>query len=308
MDAERGLIYEREKVVMNREKEMRTGIIEVLFTYIAWGFLPIFWKLLNEVASFYVLFSRALWSLAFCIVYLTVTKKWKRIQELFQDKNVVKRCLLSGILICINWGGYIWGVNGGHVLDCSLGYYLNPILGVVLGVLVFKEKLNKYEWTAVGLAIAGVLYLIIKAGVIPGLSLLLAGSFGTYGLIKKGLKISSDESLFMETVMVSPIAVIFLIYSEMNGIGAVGVLSGMEWLLLPLAGVVTAIPLLIYSAGVQKIPFYLAGMIMYLNPTIQFFLGIFLYKEPIDMDRIISFAIIWIGIIIMTVGNLKKNK
>ena len=293
---------------MNREKEMRTGIIEVLFTYIAWGFLPIFWKLLNEVASFYVLFSRALWSLAFCIVYLTVTKKWKRIQELFQDKNVVKRCLLSGILICINWGGYIWGVNGGHVLDCSLGYYLNPILGVVLGVLVFKEKLNKYEWTAVGLAIAGVLYLIIKAGVIPGLSLLLAGSFGTYGLIKKGLKISSDESLFMETVMVSPIAVIFLIYSEMNGIGAVGVLSGMEWLLLPLAGVVTAIPLLIYSAGVQKIPFYLAGMIMYLNPTIQFFLGIFLYKEPIDMDRIISFAIIWIGIIIMTVGNLKKNK
>ena len=122
------------------------------------------------------------------------------------------------------------------------------------------------------------------------------------------MEISSDESLFMETILVSPIAVAFLIYSEVNGVGATGILSGAEWMLLPMAGIVTAIPLLIYSAGVQKIPFYLAGMIMYLNPTIQFFLGVFLYKEPIDMDRIISFAVIWIGILIMTVGNLKKNK
>lgn len=291
---------------MNTER--KTGIIQVLFTYIAWGFLPIFWKLLDEVPSFYVLFSRALWSLLFCVIYLTITKKWGRIRELFKDRNVVIRCLLGGSLICINWGAYIWGVNGGHVLDCSLGYYLNPILGVVLGVLIFKEKLNKYEWTAVGLAIAGVLYLIVKAGVIPGLSLLLAGSFGTYGLLKKGLKIQSDESLFMETVLVSPIAIGFLIYSEMSGTGAIGILNGMEWGLLPMAGIVTAIPLLVYSAGVQKIPFYLAGMIMYLNPTIQFFLGVFLYKEPIDMNRIISFAIIWTGILIMTVGNLRKNK
>lgn len=300
--------YERRIINMITDRERRTGILQVLFTYIAWGFLPIFWKMLDEVPSFYVLFSRALWSLLFCIIYLTVLKKWDRIKELFRDKNIVRRCLLSGILICINWGGYIWGVNGGHVLDCSLGYYLNPILGVVLGVLVFREKLNKYEWTAVILAVTGVLYLIIKAGVIPGLSLLLAGSFGTYGLIKKGMAISSDESLFMETILVSPVAVAFLIYSEMNGMGASGILNGAEWVLLPMAGIVTAIPLLVYSAGVQKIPFYLAGMIMYLNPTIQFFLGVFLYKEPIDMDRIVSFAVIWAGILIMTIGNLRKNK
>ncbi len=289
-------------------KEKRTGIIQVTSTYIAWGFFPIFWKLLDEVPAFYILFSRAAWSLVFCVIYLTVLKKWDRIKVLFKDKVIVSRCLLSGILICINWGGYIWGVNGGHVLDCSLGYYLNPILGVVLGVLFFKEKLNKYEWTAVGFAVIGVLYLIIKAGVIPGLALLLAGSFGTYGLIKKGLPVNSDESLFMETLFVSPVAVGFLIFSEMNGTGAVGILTGMQWLLLPIAGVVTAIPLLIYSAGVQKIPLYLAGMIMYLNPTIQFFLGVFLYKEPITMDRIVSFVIIWTGILIMSMGNLKKNR
>lgn len=293
---------------MNTERERRTGIIEVLTAYILWGFLPLFWNLLDEVPAFYILFSRALWSLAFCVIYLSVLKKWGRIKELFQDKNVVKRCLLSGIFICINWGAYIWGVNGGHVLDCSLGYYLNPILNVLLGVLIFRERLKKQEWIAVAFAAAGVLYLIISSGTVPVLALILAISFGTYGMIKKGLTVNSDESLFMETLLVSPLAVAFIIFSEMNGMGAVGVLNGAQWLLLPLAGIVTAIPLLVYSAGVQKIPFYLTGMIMYLNPTIQFFLGVFVYKEPIDMNRIISFIFIWIGIFIMTAGNMKKNK
>jgi len=293
---------------MNTDREKRTGIIEVLTAYILWGFLPLFWNLLDEVPSFYILFSRALWSLVFCVVYLSVLKKWGRIRELFRDRNVVKRCFLSGIFICINWGGYIWGVNGGHVLDCSLGYYVNPILNVLLGVLIFREMLKKQEWIAVGFAAAGVLYLIVSSGTVPVLALLLAISFGTYGMIKKGLTVSSDESLFMETALVSPAAVAFIVFSEMNGMGATGVLEGAQWLLLPLAGIVTAIPLLVYSAGVQKIPFYLTGMIMYLNPTIQFFLGVFVYKEPIDMNRIISFIFIWVGIIIMTAGNMKKRK
>lgn len=293
---------------MVTDREKRAGIMEVLTAYILWGFLPLFWNLLDEVPAFYILFSRALWSLAFCAVYLSVLKKWGRIKELLKDKNVVKRCLLSGIFICINWGAYIWGVNGGHVLDCSLGYYLNPILNVVLGVLIFREKLKKQEWIAVGFAAAGVFYLIVSSKTVPVLALILAFSFGTYGMIKKGLTVNSDESLFMETVLVSPVAVAFIIFSEINRSGAVGVLEGGQWILLPLAGIVTAIPLLVYSAGVQKIPFYLTGMIMYLNPTIQFFLGVFVYKEPIDINRIISFIFIWVGIIIMTVGNMKKKK
>lgn len=293
---------------MVTDREKRAGIMGVLTAYILWGFLPLFWNLLDEVPAFYILFSRALWSLAFCAVYLSVLKKWGRIKVLLKDKNVVKRCLLSGIFICINWGAYIWGVNGGHVLDCSLGYYLNPILNVVLGVLIFREKLKKQEWIAVGFAAAGVFYLIVSSKTVPVLALILAFSFGTYGMIKKGLTVNSDESLFMETVLVSPVAVAFIIFSEIDRSGAVGVLEGGQWILLPLAGIVTAIPLLVYSAGVQKIPFYLTGMIMYLNPTIQFFLGVFVYKEPIDINRIISFIFIWVGIIIMTVGNMKKKK
>ena len=293
---------------MSTVREKRTGIIEVLIAYIMWGFLPLFWNLLGEVPPFYILFSRALWSLVFCVVYLSALKKWDRIKELLKDKGVVKRCLLSGIVICVNWGAYIWGVNGGHVLDCSLGYYLNPILNVILGVIIFHERLKKQEWVAVLLATAGVLYLIISSGTVPILALILAVSFGSYGMIKKGLTVNSDESLFMETVLVSPIAVGFIVFSEINGAGAIGVLEGAQWILLPMAGILTAIPLLVYSAGVQKIPFYLTGMIMYLNPTIQFFLGVFVYKEPIDMNRIISFVFIWAGILIMTIGNVKKNK
>lgn len=293
---------------MSTVREKRTGIIEVLIAYIMWGFLPLFWNLLGEVPPFYILFSRALWSLVFCVVYLSALKKWDRIKELLKDKGIVKRCLLSGIVICVNWGAYIWGVNGGHVLDCSLGYYLNPILNVILGVIIFHERLKKQEWVAVLLATAGVLYLIISSGTVPILALILAVSFGSYGMIKKGLTVNSDESLFMETVLVSPIAVGFIVFSEINGAGAIGVLEGAQWILLPMAGILTAIPLLVYSAGVQKIPFYLTGMIMYLNPTIQFFLGVFVYKEPIDMNRIISFVFIWAGIFIMTIGNVKKNK
>ena len=293
---------------MSTVREKRTGIIEVLIAYIMWGFLPLFWNLLGEVPPFYILFSRALWSLVFCVVYLSALKKWDRIKELLKDKGIVKRCLLSGIVICVNWGAYIWGVNGGHVLDCSLGYYLNPILNVILGVIIFRERLKKQEWVAVFLATAGVLYLIISSGTVPILALILAVSFGSYGMIKKGLTVNSDESLFMETVLVSPIAVGFIVFSEINGAGAIGVLEGAQWILLPMAGILTAIPLLVYSAGVQKIPFYLTGMIMYLNPTIQFFLGVFVYKEPIDMNRIISFVFIWAGILIMTIGNVKKNK
>lgn len=285
----------------------KKGLMQVLVSYLAWGFLPLFWKLLDDVPSFYILFSRVLWSLIFCLVYLTVLKKWDRIIAIFRDKNVVKRCALSGLFICINWGGYIWGVNNGHLLDCSLGYYLNPILNVILGMVFFKERLKKNEWIAVIMASIGVLFVVVRSGSLPLLSLLLAGSFGTYGMIKKGLTLESEESLFMETFLFLPVAMIFLGWSEINGNGAIGVLSGAEWLLLPIAGVITAIPLLMYSAGVQKIPFYMAGLIMYLNPTIQFFLGVLVFKEELNVDRLICFAFIWIGILIMVLGNRRKE-
>lgn len=290
------------------KEEKKQGVFFVALSYILWGCLPVFWKLLDHVPSFYVLCARVVWSVVFCLFYLTILGKWKRIREIWQDKKIVLRCGLCGVVVCMNWGGYIWGVNSGHLIDCSFGYYLNPILVVLLGVFFFQEKLAGEEWLAVILAAFGVGYLIVRSGTVPVLAVLVGGSFAIYGMMKKGLSIRSDESLFLETLLVSPAALVYMIVKEIQGTGAGGVLKGQEWLLLPLAGIITAVPLLIYSAGVKMIPFYLAGILMYLNPTIQFLMGVFLYKEKIDADKFVSFAFIWAGILVMLIYSIRMNK
>lgn len=290
------------------ENEKKQGVFLVTLSYVLWGCLPVFWKLLDKVSPFYVLGARVVWSVVFCVAYLTVLRKWDRIQEILKNKKTVWRCGLCGVVVCINWGGYIWGVNNGHLIDCSFGYYLNPILVVLLGVFIFRERLAKMEWLAVILAATGVVYLMVKTGTVPVLAVLVGGSFALYGMMKKGLPISSDESLFLETLLVSPIALVYLIVQEAKGAGAAGILNGWEWMLLPLAGVITAVPLLVYAAGVKMIPFYLTGILMYLNPTIQFLMGVFLYKEPMDADKRLSFAFIWIGILVMLVYNVRSHR
>ena len=162
------------------------------------------------------------------------------------------------------------------------------------------------EWAAVGLSGAGVLYMVFRSGTVPVLALIIGGSFAVYGMIKKGLPVESSQSLFLETLFVSPLAAAYLLYGEMAGIGGGGVLAVAQWLLLPLAGVITAVPLLVYSAGVKKIPFYLTGILMYLNPTIQFLMGVFLYHEEMSADRLFSFAFIWAGIILMLFRGKEK--
>lgn len=286
----------------------KAGIILVTATYVLWGCLPVFWKILEDVPALYILCARVVWSLIFCVVYLTVRKKWARIREILKDRKVVFRCGLCGAVICINWGSYIWAVNNGHLLDSSFGYYMNPILVVLLGVLCFRERLSVREWAAVALTGAGVLYMVVRSGTVPVLAIVIGGSFAVYGMIKKGLVLGSDESLFLETLLVSPFALAYMVYAEAIGAGAGGILSGIQWGLLPAAGIITAVPLLIYAAGVKKIPFYLTGILMYLNPTIQFLMGLFLFGETVNADKLVSFAFIWAGIILMLAkGNGVKD-
>lgn len=289
-------------------KEKKIGIFLVTGSYILWGCLPVFWKLLEEVPSLYILCARVVWSLVFSIVYLTARREWKAVKEIVKEKKILLRCALSGVVVCINWGSYIWAVNNGHLIDSSFGYYMNPILVVLLGVVFFQERLSVREWTAVALTGAGVLYMIIRSGTVPVLAIVIGGSFAIYGMIKKGLTIDSEQSLFLETLFVSPVALIYMVFGEMNGVGAYGILHGATWLLLPLAGVITAVPLLIYAAGVQKIPFYLTGMLMYLNPTIQFLMGVFLYKEEMNPDKLFAFVFIWAGVLMMLIKGRQKNK
>ncbi len=289
-------------------KGKKAGIFLVTGSYILWGCLPAFWKLLEEVPSLYILCARVVWSLVFSIVYLTVRKEWKVVKEIVKGKKALLRCAFSGVVVCINWGSYIWAINNGHLIDSSFGYYMNPILVVLLGVIFFQERLSVREWAAVALTGAGVLYMIMRSGTVPVLAIVIGGSFAIYGMIKKGLTIDSEQSLFLETLFVSPAALIYLVFGEMNGMGAYGILHGAAWLLLPLAGVITAVPLLIYAAGVQKIPFYLTGMLMYLNPTIQFLMGVFLYKEEMNPDKLFAFVFIWAGVLMMLIKGRRTRK
>ncbi len=280
-------------------KDKHTGIIFVTLAYVMWGCLPVFWKLLDAVPALYVLCARVVWSLIFAACYLTCRKGWEKIGRIVRDRKTAARCALAGIVICINWGSYIWAVNNGHLIDSSLGYYINPILVITLGVVCFKERLTVREWLAVFITGAGVIYLVIRSGTVPILAIVIGGSFAIYGMIKKGLAVDSVESLFLETLFVSPMALGYILYAEICKTGAVGVLLGFQWGLLPLAGIITAIPLLTYSAGVKKIPFYMTGILMYLNPTIQFLIGLFLYKEVLDKDKLLAFVFIWAGVALM---------
>lgn len=240
------------------KKKESFGAFTVAVSYVIWGFLTIFWNLLSEVDSLYILAQRIVWSMVFMGIYLAV--------------------------------------NGGHVLDASLGYFIEPILVALIGVLLFGERMSRMEKITFGFAAAGLLYMVVVSRTFPVMAILIAVSFAAYGAVKKSLKITAHASLFMETLCMAPFALLFLIYMEGKGAGSVGILHGAEFLLLPACGIVTSVPLLLFNMGVKEIPYYISGIIMYISPTIQFFMGLFYFREEMDVNRFIAFVLIWIGI------------
>lgn len=289
-------------------KKEQSGFIAVLSCYICWGMLSMFWSLLAEVDSLYILAQRIFWSMIFMGIYLAVTGKMQEIIAVLKDKETFCMCLISGVLVTINWGVYIIAVSSGHVLDASMGYFIEPIIVAIIGVMAFKECLSRYEMTTFALAAAGVLYMILKAGTIPVLALMIAVSFAAYGAVKKNVTVSPQVSLFMETLCMTPLAVIFIIYSEMNGNGSIGILQGSEYLLLPVCGIVTSVPLLLFNIGVKKIPYYLSGILMYINPTIQFLVGLLYFHEVLDTTRLSAFVFIWAGVMFTVFEKIKLMK
>ena len=217
-------------------------------------------------------------------------------------------CFICGVLITVNWGVYIYAVTSGHVLDASLGYFIEPIVVGIMGMILFKEKLSKAEKITFLFAMAGLLYMLISTGTFPMLSIVIALSFAIYGAFKKSLSLEAGTSLFMETLCIVPIALLFTVFAESKGIGSIGVLSGWRFLLLPACGIVTSLPLLLFNIGVKKIPYYLSGIIMYVSPTLQFLTGILFFKEALDTNRLIAFVIIWIGIAFTMFEQIKMIK
>jgi chloramphenicol-sensitive protein RarD len=296
----------------------KTGIIYAAFSYIFWGVLPIYWKWLHHVSADEILANRIFWSFIFMIILLIVTKKWKgfidTLKNIKENRKTVVSLVIASILITINWFIYIWAVNADHIVEASLGYYINPLISILLGVFVLKEKLTRAQIISSVIAAIGVIILTVSYGNFPWIAFSLALSFGLYGLAKKVIKVDSSIGLTLETMTVTPFALLFLIYLLIQGRLSLFSSSTGSDLLLVGAGVVTATPLLFFAKGAQQIPMYLLGFLQYIAPTIMLILGVFFYGEHFTTAHMWAFLCIWLAVIILSVSNViksskwKKNK
>lgn len=278
----------------------------VALAYIMWGTLTIFWNLLSKVDSVYILSQRIIWSMVFIGIYMLVLGQFSEIKAVFKNKKDFLICFICGILVTINWGVYIYAVNSSHVLDASLGYFIEPVMVGAIGLIAFKEKPSIPEKITYLLAFASLMFIVIKVGTFPTLSLVIAGSFAIYGAVKKNIKISAQASLFMETLCMTPVAIAYMIFAIKKG--TAGEISGLNFWLLPTCGIVTSVPLLLFNKGVKKIPYYVSGILMYINPTLQFLMGRFYFHEEIDKNRLIAFIIIWIGVAFTVFDRIRQIK
>ena len=286
---------------------MQKSIISAMMAYVLWGILPIYWKALKEVSPLYILASRIFWSFIFCVIFVTIIKKWPEIKTILLDKKRFIYCILSGIMVSLNWYTYIWAVNANFIIDTSLGYYINPLVVVLFSALFFGERFNKWESLSVLLALVGVLFITLKIGKFPVVALVLALTFALYGVFKKKLNASPIVSLILETAVVAPFAFVAILYIESQGQGVIALGNPMVAALAVLAGVVTAIPLLLYAKGVQEISFSLLGFFQYITPTIMLFLGVFLYGEAFSTVDLIGFGFIWLALIIFTISKIQNG-
>jgi chloramphenicol-sensitive protein RarD len=283
---------------------MNKGVIYAAGAYIIWGLLPLYWKALDDVPAAQILAHRIVWSLAFVGLALTVRRNWGWLRGAIRRPRVLLTFALSGSLLAINWFTYIWGVNAGFIVETSLGYFINPLVNVLLGYLVLKERLRPAQWLALAVALAGVLYLTFSYGAFPWIALTLAFSFGIYGLIRKTAVLNSAEGLFLETAVLFLPAFGFLVLQELQGVGALGHAGVATNLLLIGAGVVTSVPLILFAAGARRITLTTLGLLQYIAPTLQFLIGVLIFQEEFGIDRVIGFGMIWLALILYTAESL----
>jgi len=287
---------------------MNKGILSGIAAYAMWGFFPIYWKLLHDVPAVQLLGHRIGWSFLLLMAFIFITNQWKDFRAAAFNAKVLGIYAVAGVLLSLNWLIYVWGVNAGFIVETSLGYFINPLLSVLFGVFFLREKLRPMQWVPVVLAFIGVAYLTVTYGRLPWIALSLAVSFGLYGLVKKLSPLGSVYGLALETGIVFPLALIYLTFVQVNGTSAF-LHDGLTVdLLLIGGGIVTTIPLLMFASAAKQIPLNMIGVLQYFAPTIQFLLGVFLYKEPFDTTRFIGFGIVWLALIIFWVENLIAHR
>jgi chloramphenicol-sensitive protein RarD len=286
---------------------MNTGILAAIGAYVSWGLLPIYWKLLGHVPTAQLLSHRIAWSFAFLAIFLVLTR---RVAKLRSDlcPTVWGSYVLASLLIGVNWFIYVWSVNAGYIVEASLGYFINPLLSVLLGVFFMRERLRRLQWIPLGLAAAGVIYLTVQYGRLPWIALTLAVTFSLYGLVKKKAPLGAFEGLTLETGLLLLPALLWLGWSEGAGVGAflhAGIGSD---LMLAGAGLVTTAPLVLFAAAAHRIPLSMIGILQYIAPTIQFLIGVFVYHEPFSRNQLTGFGMVWIAVLLFWLERWKFGR
>ena len=287
---------------------MNKGIWNGLSAYILWGFFPIYWKLLHDVPAVQVIGHRIAWSFVLLILVILVSRQWKDFRLAALQPKTIVLYSIAAVLLSINWLIYVWGVNAGFIVETSLGYFINPLISVLLGVVFLRERLRAMQWIPIVFAAAGVIYLTVTYGRLPWIALSLAVSFGIYGLVKKLAPLGSLYGLTLETALVFPIALVYLVFVGFSGTGAFFQQGALIDLLLIGTGAVTSIPLLMFASAARQIPLTMIGVLQYVAPTLQFLIGVFLYHEPFDQSRLIGFSMVWLALIIFWVENYHASR
>ncbi|KAB7767149.1 protein RarD [Xanthomonas sp. LMG 12462] len=289
-------------------QEARRGLWITAATFALWGVVPVYWHLLQAVPSPHIIAHRIVWSTLLVVAWLVYNARlqwWRRIAA---QPRALATLALSSLAIAFNWGLYIWAVNAGHVIETSLGYFINPLVNVLLGVLVLRERLRPLQWLAVACAALGVAWLTVDAGTLPWIALGLAGSFGLYGLLRKLVQVDAVAGLGVESLYLFLPALGFVLWGEAgHGGGFAGAWGWRNDLLLAFGGVVTAVPLIGFAYGVRRIPLSLVGLLQYIAPSLQLLLGVWFFREPFDAGKAIGFAAIWIGLLLFAGESLWRR-
>lgn len=289
----------------------KQGIFFGLAAYVLWGILPVYWKALELVSPFEILSSRFMWSCVFVFLLIIFQKKWplfaKEVKQVFSNVKTGAAMVAAGITISFNWGTFIWAVNNGHIVETSMGYYINPLVSILFAVVFLRERLDKMQLAAITCAFIGVASMVYSFGKIPWVSLTLAFTFALYGLLKKILPVSALTSIMLETLLITPLALVYEYSLWQQGVSFYASGNLQVIMMLTGAGVVTAIPLLLFTAGARLLPLKIIGFLQYISPTLTLVIGVFVYNEAFTASHLLAFGWIWAALLLFIVSQLRSN-
>ena len=287
---------------------MNPGVLYAALAFAWWGLFPLYFRVVTTVSATEILAHRIVWSMVFLVLVLALRRQWAWLARVLRQPKVLAAFAVSALLLAANWLTYLWAVNNGHLIDASLGYFINPLVNVLLGYTVLHERPRRAQWIALSLATLGVLWLTLAAGQLPWIALVLAASFGAYGLMRKVAVLGPLEGLALESMLLAPVALLALAFWAHQGSGSFPAPDALTNLWLIAFGPITAVPLLLFAAGARRLPLTTLGLLQYIGPTIQFAIGVWVFREPFTAIRLVGFGCIWLALLLYSADGWRSAR